>query len=69
MATTYTVIGMTCSHCADAVTTEIGQLSGVRDVQVDVATGQVTVTSDRDLPEAEVRAAVDDAGYRLAVTS
>jgi copper chaperone len=63
---TYTVTGMTCSHCASSVNAEVGQLDGVQDVQVDVTTGQVTVTTDRDLSVDDVRAAVTEAGYQLA---
>jgi copper chaperone CopZ len=64
--TTYTVTGMTCGHCAQAVTAELTTLPGVRDVRVDVASGAVDVTSDAPLPIADVRAAVDEAGYALA---
>jgi copper chaperone CopZ len=63
---TYTVTGMTCGHCAQAVTTELAALPGVDDVQVDVATGAVAVTSAAPLAEPDVRAAVDEAGYELA---
>ncbi|AEV84608.1 Cation-transporting ATPase pacS [Actinoplanes sp. SE50] len=67
MATeTYTVTGMTCSHCVNSVSAEIGRLPGVTAVQVDLASGAVTVTSDGSLDEAAVAAAVDEAGYRLA---
>ncbi|HET9140688.1 heavy-metal-associated domain-containing protein [Actinophytocola sp.] len=62
---TYTVQGMTCSHCASSVTEEISQIEGVRDVEVDVATGKVTVSSDRQLADDEVRGAVTEAGYQL----
>jgi copper ion binding protein len=65
VTTTYTVSGMTCGHCVQAVTTEITALSGVQDVQVDLASGAVTVTSDRALAVDDVRAAVDEAGYEL----
>ena len=65
VTTTYTVTGMTCGHCAQAVTTEITALSGVQGVQVDLANGAVTVTSDRALAVDDVRAAVDEAGYEL----
>lgn len=65
VTTTYQVQGMTCGHCASAVRSEIGALGGVRDVQVDVASGQVTVTSDAALTTETVRAAVDEAGYQL----
>ena len=63
---TYRVEGMTCGHCVSAVTQEISALPGVYDVDVDLATGQVTVSSDREMPHEEISAAVDEAGYRLA---
>jgi copper ion binding protein len=63
---TYTVTGMTCGHCVDAVSGEIGSLPGVTAVDVDLATGAVTVTSEQPLDAAAVRAAVDEAGYALA---
>ena len=63
--TTYTVQGMTCSHCASSVTEEISRLQGVHGVDVDVAAGEVTVTSDRPLGGDEVRDAVTEAGYQL----
>jgi copper ion binding protein len=64
-ATTYTVAGMTCGHCVNSVSTEVGQLPGVTDVRVDLATGQVTVTSEQVLADDAVRAAVEEAGYEL----
>jgi copper chaperone CopZ len=63
---TYTVTGMTCGHCASSVQGELRQLPGVSDVQVDVATGKVTVTSVQPLDDAAVAAAVDEAGYAVA---
>ena len=63
---TYTVTGMTCGHCVASVTEEITEIDGVTDVVVDLPTGAVTVTSDAPVDEAHVRAAVEEAGYRLA---
>ena len=63
---TYTVTGMTCGHCAASVREEITELTGVQSVDVVLDTGAVTVTSDAPLDEAEVRAAVEEAGYQLA---
>ncbi|GIE96197.1 heavy-metal-associated domain-containing protein [Paractinoplanes rishiriensis] len=63
---TYTVTGMTCSHCVQAVTGELSALPGVAAVQVDLASGAVTVTSEAPLAADDVRAAVDEAGYELA---
>lgn len=67
MAThTYTVTGMTCEHCVNAVTEELQRLDGVHEVRVDLGSGRVEVESDTPLPADGVRAAVDEAGYQLA---
>jgi copper chaperone len=63
--TTWTVQGMTCGHCVNAVTEEISSIPGVSDVAVDLATGLVTVTADADPSADAVAAAVDEAGYTL----
>ncbi|MEU8433581.1 cation transporter [Streptomyces sp. NPDC029216] len=64
--TVYKVKGMTCGHCEGAVTEELSALAGVTSVKAVAATGEVTVVSAAPLAEAEVRAAVDEAGYELA---
>jgi copper ion binding protein len=66
VTSTYTVTGMTCSHCVQAVTSEVSELPGVSAVEVDLASGAVTVTSAAPLADGDVRAAVDEAGYELA---
>ena len=67
---TYAVTGMTCGHCAGAVTSELKSVEGVNDVNVDLVAGgtsTVTVTSEAPLDEATVVAALDEAGdYKLA---
>jgi copper chaperone len=67
---TYQVTGMTCEHCARAVTEELRALDGVRDVTVELVpegSSAVTVTSEAPLPAGAVEAALDEAGdYRLA---
>ncbi len=63
---TYTVVGMSCQHCVDAVTAELGRLTGVEQVTVDLPTGAVAVESAAPLDLDAVRAAVDEAGYDLA---
>lgn len=66
--TTYTVKGMTCGHCVKSVTEELTKVDGVSDVSVDLESGAVTVTSAAPLADAEVHAAVDEAGFEV-VTS
>jgi copper chaperone CopZ len=62
----YTVVGMTCGHCVNAVTEEVSSVPGVTGVDVDLTTGGLTVTSDAPVDEAAVRAAVEEAGYTVA---
>ena len=62
----YTVVGMTCGHCVNAVTEEVSQLPGVTTVDVDLASGGLTVTTDAPVDAAAVRAAVEEAGYQVA---
>ena len=67
MATaSYTVTGMTCEHCVNAVRTEISRIKGVVDVDVDLTSGQVSVESAEPIDDAVVAAAVDEAGYAVA---
>ena len=62
---TYTVSGMTCSHCVSSVTEEVANIPGVTGVQVDLGSGAVTITSETPVEETAVKAAVDEAGYEL----
>ncbi len=62
----YRVVGMACGHCAAAVEREVGAIAGVTDVTVDLSTGDVVVTSSHPVADAEMAAAVDEAGYELA---
>jgi len=62
---TYTVQGMTCGHCVSSVTEEVSEVTGVRQVDVDLASGRLTVVSDVDVAETDIRAAVEEAGYQL----
>lgn len=63
--TTFEVSGMTCSHCANSVSTEVGRIAGVTQVQVDVESGRVNVTSETPLDTVVVAQAVEEAGYEL----
>ncbi|WP_182876423.1 heavy-metal-associated domain-containing protein [Microbispora sp. H10670] len=62
---TYTVSGMTCGHCVSSVKEEVGEVTGVTGVEVDLATGLLTVESNNPLDTATIRAAVEEAGYEV----
>lgn len=57
---------MTCGHCVSSVSEELQEIDGVREVDVDLATGAVTVHSDEPVPADALEAAVREAGYQLA---
>jgi copper chaperone len=60
----YTVAGMTCSHCVLSVREEVSELPAVSAVDVDLASGRLTVTG-AGIEDGAVRAAVADAGYEV----
>ena len=72
MSTTlrFEATGLTCGHCARAVSQELMALDGVLDAEVDVVSGGasvVTVVTERDLRDDEVVAALDEAGEYVLV--
>jgi copper chaperone len=69
---TFPVTGLTCGHCVGAITSELTALPGVTDVQIDLVaegTSTLSVTADKTLTDAEVAAALDEAGEYRLVTS
>ena len=66
--TRWTVSGMTCGHCVNAVDDEVRRLDGVTDVEIDLATGAVSVTSAEPIAGDAMADAVAEAGYELVVT-
>ncbi|MFC6146865.1 heavy-metal-associated domain-containing protein [Corynebacterium nasicanis] len=61
----YQVEGMTCGHCEMSVREEVGEVAGVSQVEASHETGTVTVTGE-GFTDADITAAVEEAGYRLA---
>ncbi|MPZ66147.1 MAG: cation-transporting ATPase [Pseudonocardiaceae bacterium] len=61
----YTVTGMSCQHCVNAVTAEVSGIDGVTGVDIDLDSGRMRVHSERQLDDDKIRAAVDEAGYEI----
>jgi copper chaperone CopZ len=61
---TYTVEGMTCNSCVNKVTNAVSGIDGVNDVDVDVSNGTLEISGHID--DAAIRAAVAQAGYKIA---
>nr|VTP04317.1 Copper chaperone CopZ [Mycobacterium riyadhense] len=63
---TVAVAGMSCGHCASSVREELGHVSHVKAVDVDLASGMVTIDSDGPVDAGAIKNAVEEAGYQLA---
>ena len=59
------VTGMSCDHCASAVRAEVGRLTGVTGIEVDVAAGQVRITGEPVPGDDALRQAISEAGYEF----
>lgn len=60
----FQVTGMTCGHCEMAIRGEVSQLKGVDSVDVSARTGKLVVSTSTPVDDADVIAAVDEAGYQ-----
>ena len=62
------VDGMTCGHCVMSIKEELGEIPGVKNVDVILnsgATSKVTVLTDKPLDDAALSDAVSEAGFTL----
>ena len=62
------VDGMTCGHCVMSVKEELGEIPGVKNVDVILnsgATSKVPVLTDPPLDDAALSDAVSEAGFKL----
>ena len=61
------VKGMSCEHCARAVTSAVSGISGISDVSVSLKDGSVSFSYDPDKASLEsVKAAITEEGYTVS---
>jgi copper chaperone len=65
MATTLKVKGMSCQHCVMSVTKALGQLEGIKNVQVDLAKGEVRFDNPKEIATNRIEKAISNAGYEV----
>jgi len=63
MASVLKVKGMSCQHCVMAVTKALNQLDGVKNVQVDLAKGEVRFDNTKQVASNQIEKVISDAGY------
>ena len=65
MPSTIKVKGMSCQHCVMSVTKALGQLEGIKNVQVDLAKGEVRFDNSKGVASNRIEKAISDAGYQV----
>ena len=65
MAATLKVKGMSCQHCVMSVTKALIQLDGVKNVQVDLAKGEVRFDNTKEVASSRIAKAIEEAGYKV----
>lgn len=65
----YQVTGMTCGHCEMSVSEEVGQVAGVEGIQVNAQAGTLIVSGSDAIDDAQILAAVEEAGYSAVRSS
>lgn len=60
------ILGLTCAHCVRAVARALEQVSGLREVKVNLEKGEATFENDGGASAEEIRRAVEEAGYEVA---
>jgi copper chaperone len=60
----YSVSGMSCGHCETSVREEVGEITGVEEISVDLESGVLTI-SGAGFSDDAIRSAVADAGYEV----
>jgi len=65
MTKTLKIEGMSCMHCAGAVTKALGAINGLRDAKVNLEGKTATVEMSGTITEDMLRAAVEEAGFEL----
>ena len=63
------VEGMMCSHCKAHVEKALGAVAGVTAAVADVEAKTATITLSREVADADLKKAVEDAGYEVTSIS
>ena len=57
--------GMVCGMCVKHVDKALRDIQGIKDVDVSLESKSAQVQLDQDVPDAVLKAAIEDAGYQL----
>ncbi len=63
MVKQFTVPSMSCQHCVNAITKEVSNIEGVRNININLNTKRVSVEADDRIPTDMLIDAIKEAGY------
>ncbi len=62
---TVKIKGMSCNHCAVAVTKALNEIDGLRDVTVDLSSAQATYVEEKPVDISVIEEKIKQAGYEV----
>jgi copper chaperone len=65
MGSVLKVKGMSCQHCVMSVTKALNQLDGIKNVEIDLAKGEVRFDNTKSVASDRIQKAITDAGYEV----
>jgi copper chaperone len=65
MLKTIKINGMSCHHCVMAVTKALGEIEGIKNVQVSLEKGEATFDEESPVDMTILREKIEKAGYEL----
>ena len=69
MSSVLKVKGMSCQHCVMSVTKALNQLDGIKNIQIDLAKGEVRFDNTKSVASDRIQNAITDAGYEVVAQS
>ena len=65
MSSVLKVKGMSCQHCVMSVTKALNQLDGIKNIQIDLAKGEVRFDNTKEVAPNLIEKAIEEAGYQV----
>jgi copper chaperone len=57
--------GMSCNHCVNHVNEALGELNGVSNVEVNLASKYAVIEANTDVKDEDIKFVIEDAGYEV----
>ena len=62
---TLKIEGMHCDHCASRVESCLTKIKGIKNVKIDVASGNIDIVCKKEIDNSIITTAIEDLGYSV----